>query len=298
MQLPEGELSEAVARFGAVLQAASLDPRPASLGLVVLLMGLLPFALAPMTLLCLAAAAAFPPKVAAPVMMAGLLFNTVLAWGLARTVFGARLEAWLERRGGALAAVRRGARREGLKWAILSRYVPAPFFTQPMVLASTGVGLGTTLLGTAIGMAPWVGVYVWAVKAGRQGQLGHLGLAALGLVAIYALTTYLRRRYLSGPATPPAPLKPRDPGRPCLTLYTVPGHGPSDEARAELAELRERLGFEVDERVLDGADPGLRDAYEDHAPVALLGAERLFSFKMDENVLRVRLEALRRREAP
>jgi uncharacterized membrane protein YdjX (TVP38/TMEM64 family) len=288
-------------RFTAALDAAALKPEPMALLGVVALMGVLPFGLAPMSLLCLLAALAFPPSVAAPVIMAGLLLNTVLSWSIARTVIGSKLEAWLESRGGALAAVRRGARNNGLKWAILSRYVPAPFFTQPMVLASTGVGLGTTLLGTAIGMSPWIGVYVWVAKAGRQGSLKSLGLAGAGLALAYALAAWIRWRY-TRPAAIAAleALRPRSGAGPCLKLYTVPGHEPSDEARTELAALRERLGFEVDETVMDEqADPALRAAYEDHAPVAVFEGEKLFNFKMDENVLRVRLEAWRRRqEAP
>lgn len=283
-------------RFNGVLSAATLQPDLAHLAGVVLLLGVLPMSMVvPMSLLSLLAAAAFPPLLAAPVVMAGLLLNTALAWAAARTVLGSRLEAWLERRGGALGAVREGARRNGLKWAILCRYIPAPFIAAPMVLASTGVGLGTALLGTFIGMSPWVVAYVWVAKAGRQGSLGSIGLAASGLVAVYLLTGWLRRRYAEAPL--PEPLRPRDPGLPLVTLYTVPGHELSDEARTELAGLRDRLGFEVEEQPLgEGSDPALRAAYEDHAPVALLGAEKLFNFKMDENVLRVRLEQRRRRE--
>jgi uncharacterized membrane protein YdjX (TVP38/TMEM64 family) len=288
-QAAEGaSLAGLAGRFSAVLAQAALEPTPSRLALVVLLLGVLPFAFAPMTLLTLGAAAAFRPAVAAPVIMGGLLLNTALAWLLARSVVGARLEAWLERRGGALGAIREGARRDGLKWAILCRYVPAPFVAQPMVLASTGVGLGTTVLGSFIGMLPWVGAYVWVAKAGRQGSLRSLGLAFLGLAAAFLLASWLRKRYATPPAT--ALLRPRDPALPCLTLYTVPGQELSDEARAELGALRDRLHFEVDEQSLGaGADPQLRELYEDHAPVALFDGHKLFNFKMDENVLRVRL---------
>lgn len=284
-------------RFSRILDAAALHPEPGALLGVALLMGLLPFALVPMSVLSLLAAMAFPAPVAAPVIMAGLLLNTGISWGVARTVFGARLEAWLERRGGALAAIRRGARQNGLKWAILARYVPVPFVTQPMVLASTGVGLGTTLLGTFIGMSPWVGAYVWVARAGRQGSLRGLGFAGLGLVGAYALAAWLRWRFTRNIATEAGPLTPRDPLRPLLRLYTVPGQELSDEARQELVELRERLEFEVEETPLGpGVDEGLRSAYEDHAPVAFFDGHKLFSFKMDENVLRVRLDEWRRRQ--
>jgi hypothetical protein len=194
----------------------------------------------------------------------------------------------MERRGGALAAIRAGARSGGLKWSILCRFVPAPFFAQPMVLASTGVSLGTTVLGSFIGMCPWVAAYIWVAHAGRQGSLRSLGLAGLSLVAVYVLAFTLRKRFASPP--PQALLRPRDPAKPCLILYTVPEHELSDEARLELGALRERLQFEVDEQSLGpAADPELRELYEDHAPVALFDGHKLFNFKMDENVLRVRL---------
>lgn len=287
-----------IQRFAGLLQAAALDPSPASLVTVVLLMALLPMTLVvPMSLVCLAAAAAFPVRVAVPVIMAGLMLNTAMAWGLARTVFGARLEAWLERRGGALASIRRGARENGLKWAILCRFIPSPFVAQPMVLASTGVGLGTTVLGSFIAMSPWVAAYVWVARAGRQGSLKSLGSAGLVLVAIYAVAAFLRWRYSKPAGAPTELLRPRDPAKPCLQLYTVPGHELSDEARAELSGLRERLGFEVDETSLgEGAEPALRERYEDHAPVALFDGVKLFNFKMDEHVLMVRLQAWRQRQ--
>lgn len=275
-------------RFSEVLATTALDPTPASLLLVVALLGLLPYLMVPMSILALGAAAAFRPAVAAPVIMAGLLLNTALSWALARSVFGARLEAWLERREGALGAIRAGAKRNALKWAVLCRFVPAPFIAQPMVLASTGVGFGITVLGSFIAMIPWVGIYIWVAKAGRQGSLKAIGEALLGFVVVYLLVWWLRKRYAEEPA--PARLQPRDASKPCLILYTVPDHELSDEARRELAELRERLHFEVDEQSLGpAADPELRELYEDHAPVALFDGHKLFNFKMDENVLRVRL---------
>jgi hypothetical protein len=250
-----------------------------------------------MSLLCLLVATAFKPWLAGPLIMTGLLLNTAFAWGLARTVFGARLEAWLERRGGALGAIREGARREPLKWAILARFIPAPYMAQPMVLASTGVGLGTTVLGSFIGMSPWTAAYVWAGQAGRQGSLGGLAKAAAALVLVYALAIWLRKRALAQAAPALERLRPRGPGRPTLKLYTVPGHDLSDEARRELAQLRDRLDFEVDEEPLgEGSDPALRAAYEDHAPVATFDGHKLFNFKMDENVLALRLDAWRRRQ--
>lgn len=281
--------------FSALLQAAALHPSFLNLTGVVAGMALLPFSLIPMSVLCLLAAAAFPPALAWGVIMLGVSLNTALAWWLARTVAGARIERWLERRGGQLAQLRRSAREAGLKWAILCRYVPAPFIVQPMVLASAGTGLGTTVLGTAIGMLPWSLVYLWMARAGKEGSLQHLGLAGAVLALIYAIKLWLRLRVEAPPLPPPGPLRPRREDAPRLLLYTVPDHTPSDEARAELVRLRDSLDFEVEEHSLgEGADPALRRAYEDHAPVLVMDGERLFNFQMDENVLRVRLERRRR----
>ncbi len=41
------------------------------------------------------------------------------------------------------------------------------------------------------------------------------------------------------------------------------------------------------------ADPGLVGRYQNHAPVALFEGEALFNFKMDENLLALRLRAWR-----
>lgn len=285
-----------LANLSQALQAVAAHPDPAALGLAVLLIALLGMTLVvPMTVVCVGTAAVLPNALGAAVILAGLLLNTLMSWSLARTVFGARLEAWLERRGGRLGAIRDGARRDGLKWAILCRFIPAPFLAAPMVLASSGVGLGTTLLGSLIGMTPWTLAFVWVARAGRQGSLGAIGSALGGLVLVYLGTAWLRQRALAVPVL--ARLSPRHPEAPLVTLYTLPGHELSDEARLELAGLRERLGFEVLEVLLDAsAGAELLQRYEDHAPVAVFDGHKLFNFKMDENVLAVRLEAWRRRQ--
>ncbi len=241
----------------------------------------------PMTLLCLAVAARLPPLPAAAAILGGAAANTVLAWTAARSALGPKARAWLDRRGGWTAAVAQGARREPLKWAFLARYVPAPFVAAPVVLATAGVGLGTTLAGTLLGMAPWTAVYLYAAGAGREETAKGFGRAALALLAAYVVVRLLRSRLR--PREPQAaPLRPRKPGTPVVRLYTLPGQDLSDEARDELAGLRDELGFEVEETALPAAGGGEGAAYADHAPVALLDGERLFSYKVDANALRAR----------
>jgi uncharacterized membrane protein YdjX (TVP38/TMEM64 family) len=276
------------------LRSAQVPPSASALGLNFALVALLPLAVVvPMTLVCLAVAARLPAAPAALVILAGAGANTTLAWILARTVFGARIEDWLQRKGGRLAAVRDGALREPLKWSFLARYVPAPFVAAPMVLSSAGVGLGTTLLGSLLGMAPWTAVYVYAAHAGTQDSVTGFSRAAAVLVLGYTLLRLLRKR-LEVPKDPlsGAPLKPRADGRPVIRLYTLPGQELSQDARRDLAGLRDALGFEVDESPLDPGATGQDARLLDHAPVAFLGGERLFNYQVDENVLRERLRRL------
>lgn len=278
------------------LHALSEHPDPATVAVAVALVALLGMTVVvPMSVVCLTTAYVLPNLLGVATIMAGLTLNTLLSWSLARTVFGARLEAWLEQRGGRLGAIRDGARSNGLKWSILSRFIPAPFIAAPMVLASSGVGLGTTLLGSFIGMVPWSFAYVWVARAGREGSLAGVGKAMGALALVYIASGWLRKRALAPAALPT--LAPRRDGGPVVTLYTLPGHELSNEARLELAGLRDRLDFEVSEVPLDAsAEAGLRGRYEDHAPVAVFDGQKLFNFKMDENVLAVRLQEWRRRQ--
>ena len=287
--------------FQAFLRSAAADPSPWQLLAAWLGVGLAPLALVvPMTAVCLAAAV-LPAGWAALVILGGVALNTALSWGLARTFFGRRMEAWLEARGGRLGAVREGARREPLKWAILSRFLPVPFSAVPMALASTGVGLGTAVLGSLIGMAPWTCVYIWVVRAGREGSMAAVGQAMTAVALLWLLMAWARRRLTAVSAEPEAlaapvePLKPRRAGAPLVTLLTLPDQV-SLEARAELAAWREGLDFEVEETVLDErSDPALRLRYQNHAPVAIFEGEALFNFKMDENMLALRLRAWRQK---
>ena len=280
-----------------ILHTASVEPTSGSLALAVALVTVLPMAgFVPMTLVCLAVAAKLPAVPAVAVILTGVAANTTIAWVLARTVFGARIEDWLQRRGGWLGAVRAGAHAQPLKWAFLARYVPAPFIAAPMVLSSTGVGLGTTLMGSLIAMLPWTAVYVYVSRAGREDTLPGISRAVGALALAYLLLMALRSRLLARAVpAPERPLMPRREGLPVVRLFTIPDQDLSEEARRELAALRDALGFEVEEIPLAGGDGEEARRYGDHAPVAILGGERLFNYKMDEHVLRERL--LRHRQA-
>jgi|GEM_PF-2588371 uncharacterized membrane protein YdjX (TVP38/TMEM64 family) len=296
-------LDQLLSGLHGLLKAAAEDPSPARLLAAWGLVSLAPLALVvPMTAVCLGAAL-LPAGWAALVILGGVAANTALSWGLARTLFGRRWEAWLEARGGRLAAVRAGAQRSPLKWAILSRYLPAPFSAVPMALAATGVGFWTTVLGSLIGMAPWTAIYIWVVRAGREGSVGAIGQALALVVLMGLFLNWVRGRLLAAPAgapeAPAAPalprLQPRQPGLPVVLLYTLQGQAHNDEARADLAGWRDALGFEVDEQPLELAEAVRRERYQHHAPVAFFDGQELFNFKMDENLLKVRLQAWRER---
>jgi hypothetical protein len=59
-------------------------------------------------------------------------------------------------------------------------------------------------------------------------------------------------------------------------------------ARSELARLREELGFELDEVDITGV-PALEERYRRFLPVVELDGERLFVYRIDEDVLRERV---------
>lgn len=180
-----------------LLQKAALDPTPGSLALMILVLGVLPFSMiVPMTAGSVLAGALLPARVAPFVILAGMLLNTVLAWSIARTVFGRRIEAWIERRGGALGHLRAAAKRSPFKWSFFSRFIPAPFSMAPMVLASAGVSLGQVVGATALVMTPWSFAYAWAGRESREGSLGSLALAGLGIVVISSLTLWAYRRFV------------------------------------------------------------------------------------------------------
>lgn len=194
----------------AMLVQAAQDPTPTKLLLVIGILAVIPFTMVvPMTAACLVAGALLPAHLAPWVIIAGLLLNTLISWSVARTVFGRRIERWIEKRGGALAVLRLHAKEGGFKWTVISRFIPAPFFGAPMVLASAGVPLRTVLAGTAVTMLPWSFVYAWAGRAGREGSLKSLGLAALVVLMILGVAVVLRRRFLTaqGAKVPKAPPK-------------------------------------------------------------------------------------------
>jgi hypothetical protein len=59
-------------------------------------------------------------------------------------------------------------------------------------------------------------------------------------------------------------------------------------ARAEHERLREELGFELDEVDVTGV-PALEERYRRFLPVVELEGERLFVYRIDEDVLRERV---------
>jgi len=73
-----------------------------------------------------------------------------------------------------------------------------------------------------------------------------------------------------------------------VVLYGAEGCHLCERARAQLAALREELGFELDE-VDVGGDPELEARYREWLPVVEIDGERAFVYHLDEDALRRRL---------
>ncbi|HWH93435.1 MAG TPA: glutaredoxin family protein [Baekduia sp.] len=75
---------------------------------------------------------------------------------------------------------------------------------------------------------------------------------------------------------------------PTIDLYGRPGCHLCDDARAQLAALREELHFTLAEHDIE-TDEDLHRRYLERIPVVVLDGEHLFDFFVDEAVLRERL---------
>ncbi len=75
-----------------------------------------------------------------------------------------------------------------------------------------------------------------------------------------------------------------------VVLYGAPGCHLCERARAQLVELRDELGFELEELDITG-DPELEARYRELLPVVELDGERLFTYYVHPDALRRRLGA-------
>ena len=78
-----------------------------------------------------------------------------------------------------------------------------------------------------------------------------------------------------------------------VRLYTAAGCHLCDRARAALAELREELGFELEEVEITGV-PELEERYREWLPVVELGGERAFVYFVEPEAFRRKLSRARR----
>jgi glutaredoxin len=77
-----------------------------------------------------------------------------------------------------------------------------------------------------------------------------------------------------------------------VTVYSRPDCHLCVEAMTVLRELQVELGFDLDERDIDG-DEALLRAYFERIPLVTLDGRELFEYFVDESVLRERLESRR-----
>jgi glutaredoxin len=75
-----------------------------------------------------------------------------------------------------------------------------------------------------------------------------------------------------------------------VTIYHAQGCHLCERAQALLVELRDELGFALEQVAIDG-DADLEAAYRELLPVVELDGERLFTYYVFPDVLRRRLGA-------
>ena len=75
---------------------------------------------------------------------------------------------------------------------------------------------------------------------------------------------------------------------PRVVVYHAEGCHLCERARAQVARLREELGFELDEVAIDG-DAALEARYRELIPVVEIDGERAFTYYVHEDAFRRRL---------
>jgi glutaredoxin len=83
-------------------------------------------------------------------------------------------------------------------------------------------------------------------------------------------------------------------GSPRITLYSSAGCHLCANARSKLAELRDELGFELEEVRIDG-DPDLERRYRELIPVVELDGERICTYYVQPEPFRRKLAAAQSR---
>jgi glutaredoxin len=82
---------------------------------------------------------------------------------------------------------------------------------------------------------------------------------------------------------------------PSVTLFHAEGCHLCERARAQVAALRDELGFALEE-VDIGGDPELEARYRELLPVVEIDGERAFVYFVHEDAFRRRIAALSRSE--
>jgi glutaredoxin len=77
---------------------------------------------------------------------------------------------------------------------------------------------------------------------------------------------------------------------PRVVVYHASGCSLCDRARAQMAALRDELGFELEEVAIDG-DPELEARYREWIPVVEVDGERVCTYYVQEEPFRRRLAA-------
>jgi uncharacterized membrane protein YdjX (TVP38/TMEM64 family) len=174
---------------------------PIGPAVVVVASALLLVALVPRSVLAAGAGLVFGPLAGGVYVLAGAALAALVAFAAGRAL-GRDFVASRRR----LAAIDAWLTRRGVVGVALMRILPvAPFGLVSYGFGTTGIRVGTYLLGTAIGAAPSTFVYASlgdnALNPGSPGFLVSIAVAGLLATGSAAAAAALRRRDLSADAT-------------------------------------------------------------------------------------------------
>jgi uncharacterized membrane protein YdjX (TVP38/TMEM64 family) len=147
--------------------------------LMFFLIGVLPFAMVPYTVISFGAATLLEPGWAVLVIVGGALLNTTLGFWASKFIGRQVVEKWVVERFSKIRILDEGSSRHGLKMAFLSRFMPFPFAYTAVIAGLTRIKYWQMLVGTFFPMLAVALIYVLALDSVRKGSMVSLSWAFL-----------------------------------------------------------------------------------------------------------------------